>query len=114
KGFCASLIKDRRLTAWCGMQSGCVQLILIACAVAAINPSVDAVNSAVIYQCALSSRHSCFHRDHDQPPLEVRRMTDTNSFATVRFSATDLPAEQRIAMSREHYARTVLKAGIEL
>jgi AraC-like DNA-binding protein len=41
-------------------------------------------------------------------------MTDSNSFATVRFSATDLPAEQRIATSREHYASTVLKTDIEL
>jgi AraC-like DNA-binding protein len=41
-------------------------------------------------------------------------MTDTNSFATVRFSATDFPAERRIAASREHYAYAVLKIGIEL
>ncbi|HYS84059.1 MAG TPA: AraC family transcriptional regulator, partial [Bradyrhizobium sp.] len=41
-------------------------------------------------------------------------MTDTNSFATVRFSATDFPAERRIAASREHYAYAVLKTDIEL
>jgi AraC-like DNA-binding protein len=40
-------------------------------------------------------------------------MADPDSFATVRFSTTNLPASMRAAKWREHYTQTVLRADIE-
>jgi hypothetical protein len=40
-------------------------------------------------------------------------MTTLSSFATVRFSTSDLPRQHRVPMWREHYAHMVLRVDIE-
>jgi len=40
-------------------------------------------------------------------------MSGHGGFATLSFSTEDFPANERVAMLREHYGRTVLKAEIE-
>jgi AraC-like DNA-binding protein len=40
-------------------------------------------------------------------------MTEAIDFATIRFSTDDLPEKDRVAICREHYAHTALRADIE-